>query len=248
VRRVRCVGWVLAGFLLLTRMALAQAFPADWMHALQAADGPRLATLARAAGPDGLPRDGYGITPLHRAASSGCVPCVQALLQAGVPATLRRQDGATPLHHARAAVRPLLIAAGADVAARDHLGRTPLATAAEIGEDLLGPGVDTADHNGFTALHWAVLAGSDERVAWLLAHGADPRQRSTRAYDHYEGVLAAEWDPAIPFAAGQRPYDIAKFMHNRTKWSTGRFARTRELLDAATPGWFSERWHALLGR
>ena len=228
--------------------AFAQSYPPDWETALRTANVERLGALARSAGTDGLPRDRYGITPLHRAASSGCVACVQALLDAGIPAGVRRRDGGTPLHVARPAVRPLLIAAGADVGARDALGRIPLAVVADPDDSLLAPGIDTPDHSGFTALHWAALAGAEDKLRWLLARGADPTRRSTAPFDHYEGVLAAEWDPAIPFAAGQRPVDLAEFMHDRTKWSTQRYWRTWELLDAATPSRAREALRALFGR
>lgn len=109
-------------------------------------------------------------------------------------------------------------------------------------------GVDIPDAHGLTALHHAALAGDHDEVARLLAQGADPRQRTTARYDHREGVLAAAWDTPIRFAAGQRPYDLAKFMHNRTKWATGRFARTRELLAVATPSRIGACMAALFGR
>jgi Ankyrin repeats (3 copies)/Ankyrin repeats (many copies) len=238
----------LALLLALPPPVLAQpALPSDWAAALNARDAARLGALARDAG-GRLPRGRYGMTPLHTAAAVDCLPCVDALLAAGASPALRRDDGGTPLHRAPAAVRQRLIAAGADVTVRDDLGRTPLMTSVEPGPDLLLAGVDSVDRHGFTALHWAALAGAHDSVAWLLAQGADPRLRSTARYEHREGVLAAEFDPVIPFDPGQRALDLARFQYDRTKWATSRYTRTKEMLDAATPadpgGWL----RGLIGR
>ena len=220
---------------LLAAAAQAQtALPDDWAAALKARDAARLGELARSARGE-LPKGRYGMTPLHSAVVDGCGPCVDALLAAGASPMVRRDDGGTPLHRARPAMRAKLIAAVADVAARDALGRTPLMTSIEPGADLLPAGVNATDRHGFTALHWAALAGAHETVAWLLAQGADPRIRSTARYDHREGVLAAEFDPVIPFEPGQRAYDLARFQYDRTKWATSRYTRAKELLDEVTP-------------
>lgn len=234
------LAWALVGAAPRIASAQAATLPEAWATALKARDAARLGMLARDAG-GVLPRGRHGMTPLHSAVVDDCLPCVDALLTAGVSPALTRDDGGTPLHRARPPIRQRLIAAGADVAARDALGRTPLMTSAEPGPELLPAGVNAVDRHGFTALHWAALAGSHDSVAWLLAQGADPRLRSTARYEHREGVLAAEFDPVIPFEPGQRAYDLARFQHDRTKWATSRYTRTKELLDAATPadpgGW-----------
>ncbi len=238
---------LLAAPLVACAQTAAPALPQAWAAALDARDAARLGALARDAGGQ-LPRGRHGMTPLHTAAAVDCLPCVDAMLAVGVSPALRRDDGGTPLHRASVGARQRLIAAGADVAARDALGRTPLMTSAEPGPELLAAGIDTVDRYGFTALHWAALAGAHDKVAWLLAQGANPRLRSTARYEHREGVLAAEFDPVIPFDPGQRALDLARFQYDRTKWATSRYTRTKELLDAATPadpgGWL----RGLIGR
>lgn len=174
-------------------------------------------------------------TPLHMAAAYDCVPCVQLLLAAEVDVAARRQDGGTALHRAGPASQPILVAAGADPAARDEDGRVPLHTARTPTEVLLAAGIDAADRFGFTPLHYAALAGDEERIQWLLDHGADPKRESTAPYDHREGVLAAEFDPVHRFEPGRRPYDLAKWQYDRTKWSTSRYTKAKELLDRVTP-------------
>lgn len=177
----------------------------------------------------------YGITPLHSAAAEGCVPCVRILLRAGASPNVRRDDGGTPLHRSRLAVRTVLIAAGADVAARDQLGRTPLHTTVDPGDELLAVGVNAVDQHGFTPLHVAALEGATSKIEWLLAHGADPSARSTSRFDYRAGVLAEAYDPVIPFEAGQRPYDLARWQYRQTRWATSRYTAAYELLDRVTP-------------
>jgi hypothetical protein len=177
----------------------------------------------------------YGMTALHSAAAEGCVPCVHMLLRAGAAPDVRREDGGTPLHRSRPAVRSVLIAAGADVGARDRLGRTPLHTTADPGDELLAVGVNAVDQHGFTPLHLAALEGATSKIEWLLARGADPSARSTARFDYRAGVLAEAFDPVIPFEAGQRPYDLARWQYRQTRWATSRYTAAYELLDRVTP-------------
>ena len=187
----------------------------------------------------------HGYTALHLAAVSSCLPCLQVLLHAGARVQSASLNGSTPLHHSQPHNRAALLAAGADIAARDKLGRVPLQTVDMPSDDLLGPrpgvGVNGVDAQGFTALHWAAFEGRHLAVEWLLARGANTQLRSTAAYRHTDGTLAAEWATSTNYPAGQRAYDLAKAQHDSTKWSSGRFRQAWELLDKATPrqGWFS---------
>jgi 26S proteasome non-ATPase regulatory subunit 10 len=102
---------------------------------------PLVAALL-AAGADAGARDTGGAAPAHRAAAGGHVAPLRALLAAerAPPVDARDAGGATALllaaqaGHAPAAV--LLVGAGADVAAADGEGDTPLAAAARHGGGL----------------------------------------------------------------------------------------------------------------
>jgi ankyrin repeat protein len=126
--------------------------------------------LLEAGAKAGAVSDG-GLTPLQcavhcRYSLAGPPGCIEALLDAGADATAASSFGLTPLHrvgsdlhpdHAAAAAR-LLLAAGADVDARDEYGDTSLALAAR-------PKIDAVE---FTQ-------GGHARVARALqAVGADP--------------------------------------------------------------------------
>lgn len=177
-------------------------------------------------------------TALHMAAFSTCAPCVLVLVRAGARVqAVSQKHGTTPLHMSTPETRAALLAAGADIAARDKLGRVPLHTVDMPGADLIGPGVgiDVLDAQGFTPLHWAAFEGREAAAAWLLAHGADPRVRSTAAYAYADPILGAEWATTVTYPAGLRPYDLAKQRHDEVKWSSGRFRAVWEVLDKATP-------------
>lgn len=148
-------------------------------------------------------RDHRGLTPLHGAASVGCVETIRSLVKAGgdVNATAAGADGATPLLMAVreqrfGAVRALLL-----LGARVHLvlhtsGATALHEAAadgsiRIAELLLDAGalLAAADSRGYQPLHVAAEAGQADAVTWLLECGADA------------GAFAAEGDLPIHVAA-----------------------------------------------
>ncbi|XP_023274196.1 ankyrin repeat domain-containing protein 49 [Seriola lalandi dorsalis] len=104
---------------------------------LWAAENNRLSTVHRLLTADPLlvhccDEDGY--TPLHRAAYSGHVDVVSALLTAGSKVNPRTIDGWTPLHSAcrwsRVTVVSFLLQHGAELNAQTNGGLTPLHLAA----------------------------------------------------------------------------------------------------------------------
>ena len=203
----------------------------------QGDDAVPVLTALLASGADVHAATDHGFTALHMAAASPCLPCLQVLLRAGARVQTASRNGSTPLHMSQPHSRAALLAAGTDIAARDKLGRVPLHTVAMPSEELLGigVGVNVVDTQGFTPLHWAAFTGRHLAIEWLLAHGANTQLRSTAAYQHRDGILAAEWASTTTYAAGQRAYDLAKAQHDSTKWSSGAFRQAWELLDKATP-------------
>ena len=78
--------------------------------------------------------DFLGLTPLHRAANSGDLAAVEALLAKGADVNARGLAKQTPLHLAvTKEIAQLLISKGAQIEARDRHGRTPLFWAAGAG-------------------------------------------------------------------------------------------------------------------
>ena len=123
------------------------------------------------------------------------VETVAACLEAGADVNARSESavpfgaeaGYTPLHFAALdsadpAVIALLLAAGADVAARNRRGETPLHGAARLNhsvavvEELVraGADLDARDREGNTPLHVSRLIGHPPVIHLLLELGADP--------------------------------------------------------------------------
>ena len=195
-----------------------------------------MATVLAAGSVDANAANDRGFTPLHYAAATDCAECVAGLLNAGASVSARRFDGRTPVHHCTGSALTLLLSEGADLHARDEDGRTALHTSALKDPRLLVLGVNTVDRFGFTPLHYAAMYGADERVRWLLANGADASIQGTADYSNRRWVDPDAFDSEIlEYPAGTRAFDVARERHDRTKWSTGRFRTTMELLDAATP-------------
>ncbi|TDU28387.1 ankyrin repeat protein [Panacagrimonas perspica] len=189
-----------------------------------------------AAGADPNAANDRGFTPLHFAATTDCTDCVKALIAAGANVGTRRIGGKTPLHFSSATALPLLLAAGADLKVRDDDGRTVLHTSSLTDARLRVLGVNVTDRFGFTPLHYAALQGTDERIDWLLASGADPALQSTAAFTNRHLIDVAAFDAdLLEFPAGQRPFDLARFRHEQTRWSSGRYRSTFERLDKVTP-------------
>ncbi|OHB65020.1 MAG: hypothetical protein A2Y76_09445 [Planctomycetes bacterium RBG_13_60_9] len=187
--------------------------------ALQAAacyGHPALVDILIAAGADVNANTRNG-TPLHLAARAGkgvddetVVQIMKKLLDhsADVHAT-DKQSGCTPLHIAsqkgRAEAARLLIAAGADVNAKDNQGRTPLSYAEgryecrKVAELLRKHGAkeedtDSAAETSKTtpeALARAAAAGDVGRVEELIAQGADVNAKGTTGWTGLTEIVKA---------------------------------------------------------
>ncbi len=129
------------------------------------------------------------VNALHRAARTGSLSDVQALIGEGTPVDARDSLGGTPLHDAawsgEAEVATYLIAMGADVNAKHNEGgSTPLHYAVltnhpEVAEVLLNHGADVKApyKTSQTPLHLAASRGYGRIAAMLIAHGADVNAR-----------------------------------------------------------------------
>jgi cytohesin len=170
---------------------------------LDFAKDPAIADLLRplkSARPPAKPaREAPRGAPLHEAAKAGDLTVLEARLAAGddpnapsgVPGA---RDESTPLHVAATpAVIERLLAAGADLAARNRRGETPLHAAIQrlrTSDDpssalacidvLLARGapLDAVDKASLSPLEFAIRAGSAEAVERLLRAGADPNATS----------------------------------------------------------------------
>ena len=78
-------------------------------------------------------RYGQRDTPLHEAAIYGRATIAATLIAAGADVNAKNDHGWTPLQVAARSVVSVLLAAGADVNARDNVGLTPLHRAAQAG-------------------------------------------------------------------------------------------------------------------
>ena len=124
-------------------------------------------------GADPTALHGSGYAPLELAARFGAAGSVEALLEAGVPVTLRAAVmlGDVPLTE-RLLADPSLPPEAKDL---DHL----LHLAAETGQTAtallllrLGANVESCDEERQTPLHWAAYRGRAETAEMLLQHGA----------------------------------------------------------------------------
>jgi ankyrin repeat protein len=157
-----------------------------------------------------------GFTPLHFAAREGEMENVRLLLAAGVNVNIRSQPDSAPPERGRGASAARAVAAAAGRTTDATPGSTPLLVATLRGKValalfLLEQGADpNIDDSGLTPLHWAAatwesgtanplygfddpMAGIPDRqaklqlVKALLAHGANPNARMTKAQPAFAG-------------------------------------------------------------
>jgi ankyrin repeat protein len=123
-------------------------------------------------------RDGFGATPLHRAAGSGRFFLSRTLLGLAAEVNARDDNERTPLHWAvqagNAQIVVLLLRDQADVNALDDEGRTPLHFAAmfnrwDVAQILIerGARVNERDEAGLTAREYAEREGDRTMVELL---------------------------------------------------------------------------------
>ena len=117
-----------------------------------------------------------GSTPFLLAAKAADVELMRLLVELGADPLLPNEDGTTPL----------MAAAGVGIwAVGESPGTNEEALAAVRYALALGGGVTTVDDNGDTALHGAVLRGSEPLVRFLLAHGADLEAANEKGWTPY---------------------------------------------------------------
>ena len=176
-----------------------------------------------------------GTTPLHRACQRGDPEGVRAALGTKDQgrAACTNEDGNTPMHvlaiaREKWALRslPLLLDAGADVAARNLSGQTPLHGAAACGSAAIiarlcaafadqeharvGPRkaqgiaryVNLEDENGDTALHYACRFGKQRAAAVLAELGGDKSRVNKAGLTPVQVTRAARYDSLIKAIAG----------------------------------------------
>lgn len=144
-------------------------------------------------------------TPLNHACSTCDMyevtyDTLRTLIECGADVRIPTTDGKTPLHelawhspdwpsHQKREVIELIVAAGADIEARDNWSSTPLMEACGIdGGDLIfieslisqGAAINACDDEGCTALHQAVhnTRNGSEIMKLLLRSGADAKRRN----------------------------------------------------------------------
>lgn len=167
--------------------------------------------------PDGLDGGDAESTLLTRATASRCLACVEALIEAGANVDFEDPQSKTPLISAcliKSAPRALelscaLLDAGADVAKVSSLGYFPLASAAQVDNDILvrelvkrGAPVDTHTGDGYTALFYAVENDARRAIEELLRAGADLSARAQAEFGSGSGTVLREVDP-LELAAGR---------------------------------------------
>jgi len=165
-----------------------------------------------------------GQTALMWAVAERHAETARVLIERGADLNARSNSGFTALLFAAqegdAAVARTLLAAGADVNLGAENGTNPLLMASANGQEPIvallldkGANPNAADHDGYTALHYAANARNGlESVKNLLAHGADPNARLIK--DLSKGDLNATPVGATPFflAAANRNVAVMRLL------------------------------------
>jgi ankyrin repeat protein len=202
---------------------------------------PEFMRKALAAGVDPNAVSDDGITAMHMVARFGCADCIAILKGAGASVMARDPDGITPLHEAAQDTIPAFIAAGADPLARDAFGNVPLHR--RFHPALVVAGINVRNDGGLTPLHFAALDGSVARIDTLLAAGADPALKTTKASHWRSSIMSRSFGPGIPIPADATAYDLARQRQKETRFVTHEHDRAVERLKAVTPqsGWWPFR-------
>eukprot|EP01127_Copromyxa_protea_P022866 TRINITY_DN841_c0_g1_i1.p1 TRINITY_DN841_c0_g1~~TRINITY_DN841_c0_g1_i1.p1 ORF type:complete len:296 (-),score=49.51 TRINITY_DN841_c0_g1_i1:30-917(-) len=143
-------------------------------------------------------RDRDGNTALHWAVMSGSVEAFTSLIKAGATVNIANFEAKTALHLAVSSLESLseetsvlivshLLHFGANPNVSDEQGVSPLHVAAELGNVALidtlieegGASVNVVDHEGETALFYALRGQHDGAVRKLLEHGIDFHARNS---------------------------------------------------------------------
>jgi ankyrin repeat protein len=146
--------------------------------------------LAGGADPNITPESGpnRGMTSLYFAAQSGCLPMVEALIEAGARTKIRTWNGMTAMHAAaeggNAEVIRRLRKRRVDPNALSKYGPRPIHLAARAGHKdavaaliEMGVPVDAKDKDGATSLAVAAVHNEVQVARLLLEKGADPNVR-----------------------------------------------------------------------
>ena len=212
------------------------------------------AHAALAAGADANLAGEFSRTPLHEAASESA-EIAQLLLERGARPNVVDGDGRTPLHLAYADTARILLAHGADFLVLDKNGNTALHLAAEHDAAkctlLLDAGipVDARNNAGLSPLHFAALQAQETAADVLLKRGANINATTLAPYDYKWSYIA--WDVKgmeERVTTGATPLSIALAAHERTKWSSGKYAAFATFLrtrGASEPQRANAKWFAI---
>src|SRR5882762_8086919 len=176
------------------------------------------------AGADVTIANRYGVSPLLVACTNGNAAIIEKLLQAGADPNTMSSEGETALMTAARTGRvepvKLLFAHGAKVDTKEQMrGQTALMWAAaenhaEVVKTLIEIGADvtTRSKGGFTALLFAVRAGSRDAVQALIAHGGNPNDEIQVDPAKPPAGAAARVEPAAGAQPRERDAGVAQLL------------------------------------